>query len=41
MCTCKLDGAWGDDQSLEVLKCEGLHLVVTEMVPVSGGEHRK
>ena len=25
----KLDGAWGGSQSFEVLKCRGLHLVVT------------
>ena len=41
MCACELDGAWGGDQSFEVLKRRGFHLVVTEMVPVSAGEHKK
>ena len=31
----ELDGAWGGNQSFEVFKCGGLHLVVTEVVPVS------
>ena len=31
-----LDGAWGGVQSLEVLKRGGLHLVVTDVVPVGG-----
>ena len=34
----ELDGASGGNQSFEVLKCGGLHLVITEVVPVSGGE---
>ena len=34
---CELDGAWGDDLLFEVLECGGLHLVITEVVPVSGG----
>jgi len=34
--TWKSDGALGDDPLLEVLKSGGLHLVVTEVVPVSG-----
>ena len=37
----ELDGAWGGDQSFEVLKCEGLHLVVTEVVPVGDGTVEK
>ena len=40
-CALELDAAWGDDQSFEVLKCGGLHLVVTEVVPVSGAEDEK
>ena len=38
---CKSDGALGGDPSLEVLKCGGLHLVVTEVVPVRGGADKK
>ena len=38
---CELDGAWGGDQSFEVLKCGGLHLVVTEVVPVGDGTVEK
>ena len=34
---CKSDGALGDDPLLEVLKCGGLHLVVTTEVPIGGG----
>ena len=41
MCACKSDGALGDDPLLEVLKCGGLHLVVTEVAPVGGGEATK
>ena len=37
----ELDGAWDGDKLFEVLKCGGLHLVVTEVVPVSGGEDKK
>ena len=37
MRACELDGAWGGDQSFEVLKREGLHLMVTEVVPVGSG----
>ena len=37
----ELDDAWGGDQSFEVLKRGGLHLVVTAMVPVGGGEDKK
>ena len=33
---CKSDGALGGVPLLEVLKCRGLHLVVTEVVPISG-----
>ena len=40
-CTCGLDGAWGDDSSFEVLEHGGLHLVVTEVVPVGGGANKK
>lgn len=29
-----LDGAWGGNPSFEVLKREGLHLVVTEVLVV-------
>ena len=36
MRTCKSDGALGDDPLLEVLKCGGLHLVVSEVVPTGG-----
>ena len=36
-----LDGVWGGDQSFEVLKRGGLHLVVTEVVPVAGGADKK
>jgi len=38
---CKSDGALGDYPLLEVLKCGGLHLVVTEVVPVSGCVDKK
>ena len=37
----ELDGASGGNQSFEVLKWGGLHLVVTEVVPVSGSEDEK
>ena len=37
MCACELDGALGGDLPFEVLKCGGLHLVVTGVVPVGGG----
>ena len=37
MRACELDGVLGGDPSYEVLKRGGLHLVVTEVVPVSGG----
>ena len=37
MRTCELDGALGGDLSFEVLKCGGLHLAVTGVVPVGGG----
>ena len=39
--TQELDGAWGGDQLFEVLKFEGFHLVVTEVVPVSGSAGEK
>ena len=32
----ELDGAWGSDQSFEVLECGGFHLVGIEVVPVGG-----
>ena len=38
---CEFDGACGGNQSFEVLKCGGLHLVVTEVVPVSGCADKK
>ena len=38
---CRSDGALGDNPLLEVLKCGGLHLVVTEDVPIGGGETKK
>ena len=34
---CKSDGALGGNPLLEILKCGGRHLVVTEVVPVDGG----
>ena len=37
----ELDGAWGGDPSFEVLKRGGLHLVVTEVVPVDGNADEK
>ena len=42
-CARELDGAWGGDQSFEVLKCGGFHLVVSEseVVPVGGGADDK
>ena len=40
VCTGKLDGALGGDPLLEVLKW-GLHLVVTNVVPVGGGADKK
>ena len=36
MCTCKSDGALGGDPSLG-----GLHLVITEVVPIGGGVDKK
>ena len=36
MRACELDGALGGDPSSEVLKRGGLHLVVTDVVPVCG-----
>ena len=41
MHTCELDGAFGGDPSSEVLKRGGLHLVITEVAPVGGGEATK
>ena len=38
---CELDGGFGGDPPFEVLKRGGLHLVVTEMVPVGGGADKK
>ena len=37
MRACELDGALGGDLPFEVLKCGGLHLVATGVVPVGGG----
>ena len=37
----ELDGALGSDQSLDVLKCGGLHFVVTKVVQVGGGTDEK
>ena len=37
MCMRELDGVWGGDLSFEVLEHGSLHLVITEVVPVSGG----
>ena len=37
----ELDGALGSDQSLDVLKCGGLHLVATKVVQVGGGTDEK
>ena len=37
----ELDGALGGDPSSKVLKRGGLHLVVTEVVPVGGGADKK
>ena len=36
MRACELDGALGGDPSSEVLKRGGLHLIVTEVVPIDG-----
>ena len=38
---CELDGAWGGDLLFEIHENRGLHLVVTEVVPVSGGADKK
>ena len=38
---CELGGTRGGDQSFEVLKCGGLHLVLTEVVPVGSGVEEK
>ena len=37
MCACESDGDVGGHPSFEVLKCEGLHLVITEVVSTGGG----
>ena len=37
---CKSDGALGDDPLLEVLRCGGLHLVVTQVEPGGNGVNR-
>ena len=37
----ELAGALGGDQSFEVLKYGGFHLVVIEVVPVGGGTGKK
>ena len=41
MHTCELDGGFGGDPPSEVRKPEGLHLAVTEVVPISGGVDKK
>ena len=41
MHACNSDGALGDDPLLEVLRCRGRHLVVTEVVPIGGGADTK
>ena len=41
MRACELDGGFGGHPSFEVLKRGGLHLVVTEVVPVGGGADKK
>ena len=38
---CELDGDFGGDPSSEVRRRGGLHLVVTEVVPVGGGADKK
>ena len=40
MCA-ELDGACGGHQSFQVVKIGGLHLVVTEVIPVGGDENEK
>ena len=37
----ELDGVWCGDLLPEVLERGGLHLVITEVVPVSGGADKK
>ena len=37
MRACELDGVLGGDPLFEVLKRGGLHLVVTEVIPIGGG----
>ena len=41
MHACELDGVLGGDPSFEVLKRGDLHLVVIQVVPVSGGADKK
>ena len=41
MHACNSDGALGDDPLLEVLKCRGCHLLVTEVVPIGEGADTK
>lgn len=41
MHTCRLNGAWEDDSSFEVLEHGSLHLVITEVIPVGGGANKK
>ena len=41
MRACESDGALGGNPSFEVLKHGGLHLVVSEVVPISGGADNK
>ena len=42
MRACELDhSGWGGHQALEVPKCVGLYLLVTEVAPVSDGRGQK
>ena len=41
LCAWELDGAYGGDQSFEILMCGGFHLVVIEVVPVGGTPDEK
>ena len=37
----ELAGAWGGDQSFEVLRCRVYHLVAINAIPVGGGVYGK
>ena len=41
VCTRELDGVWSGDLSFEVLEHGSLHLVITDVVPVSGGAKKE